>query len=49
MEKAYKNKIDLEMLFIDFKQAFDRIKTVAGPKKKLGISKTLRRVVTMTI
>lgn len=51
MEKVHNAKIEIEMLFIDFKQAFDSIKRGKLMKalKELNIEAKLRRLVRMTM
>lgn len=51
MEKTYQHKIELELLFIDFQQAFDSIKRkeLKRALKKLGVPSKLRRLIMMTM
>ncbi|CAG9829791.1 unnamed protein product [Diabrotica balteata] len=51
MEKANEYKLELEMLFIDFKQAFDSIKrnVLMTALKKLKIPHKLRKLIEMTM
>ena len=51
MEKTYEHRIDIEMLFIDFRQAFDLInrKQLMSALKELGIHPKLRRLISMTM
>lgn len=51
MEKAYEHKIQIEMLFIDFQQAFDSInrRKLMLALKELGINPKLRRLIQMTM
>lgn len=51
MEKAHEHKMEIEMLFIDFQQAFDsvkRSKLMRGLKDQ-GIESKLRRLIAMTM
>lgn len=50
IEKIHEHKMEIEMLFIDFKQAFDSIrKQLKTVMKELQIPNKLRRLVMMTI
>ena len=51
MEKTYEHRIDIEMLFIDFRQAFDLInrRQLMSALKELGIHPKLRRLISMTM
>jgi sorting nexin-29 len=51
MEKCYENKIDLYMLFIDFRQAFDTIKwkKLIRTLEKFDIPKKLIKMIAITL
>lgn len=51
VEKAFEYKVQIEMLFIDFQQAFDTIRREQLMKvlQELGINQKLRRLIRATM